>query len=87
MVVHACNPSIQEAEAGRSLILGQLGLHSEFEDSLRYTERPCQKERKKERNSPPEFCTKTCSFWKLADLRHCLIISIYFYFEYILKNN
>jgi hypothetical protein len=30
MVVYACNSSIQEAEAGRLKVSGQLGLHSEI---------------------------------------------------------
>jgi hypothetical protein len=29
MVVHTCNPSAQEAEAGGSRVQGQPGLHSE----------------------------------------------------------
>jgi hypothetical protein len=41
MVVHAFNPSTQEAEAGGSLSSGQPGLQSEFQDSQGYTEKPC----------------------------------------------
>jgi hypothetical protein len=41
MVVHSCNPSTQEVEAGGSQIRGQLGLHSKFQTSLGYIVRPC----------------------------------------------
>ena len=42
--MHAFNPSTLEAEAGESLwVQGQPGLHSEFQDSLGYTEKPCLK--------------------------------------------
>jgi hypothetical protein len=34
MVLDTCNPSIQEDEAGKLQIGGQLGLHSEFQASL-----------------------------------------------------
>ena len=41
VVVHAFSPSTREAEAGGSLrVQGQPGLHSEFQDSLGYTEKP-----------------------------------------------
>jgi hypothetical protein len=41
MVAHACNSNTQEAEAGRCLwVQDQLGLHSEFQDSQSYTEKP-----------------------------------------------
>jgi hypothetical protein len=36
MVMYTCNPSLQEAEAGRSQIGDQLRLHSKFEASLGY---------------------------------------------------
>lgn len=35
VVAHICNPSMWEAEVGRSQIQGQLGLHREFEASLK----------------------------------------------------
>ena len=40
-VVHACNPSTWEAEAGGLLSSGQPGLQSEFQDSQGYIEKPC----------------------------------------------
>jgi hypothetical protein len=40
MVMHAFNPSTQEAEAGGSLaVWGQPGLQSEFQDSQGYTQK------------------------------------------------
>jgi hypothetical protein len=30
MVVHSCNPNIQEAEAGGLRVLSHFGIHSEF---------------------------------------------------------
>jgi hypothetical protein len=45
-VVHAFNPSTQEAEAGRG-VPGQPGLQSEFQDSQGYTEKPCLKNKNK----------------------------------------
>jgi hypothetical protein len=39
MVVHACNLSTQDAEAGEFLIWGQSELHSEYEVSLDYKAR------------------------------------------------
>ena len=44
MVVHAFNPSTQEAEAG------QPGLQSEFQDSQSYTEKPCLEKTNKQTN-------------------------------------
>jgi hypothetical protein len=41
VVVHAFNPSTWEAEAGEFLSRGQPGLHSEFQDSQGYAEKPC----------------------------------------------
>lgn len=38
MAAHNCNPSTQQAKAGRSL---QVGLHSEFNASLDHIETPC----------------------------------------------
>jgi hypothetical protein len=43
MVVHAFNPSTQEAEAGGFLSSRPAGLQSEFQDSQGYTEKPCLK--------------------------------------------
>ena len=42
MVVHACNPSTQEAEAGEFLhsVQGNPGLQSDLQDSQSYTEKP-----------------------------------------------
>jgi hypothetical protein len=40
MMVHVCNHSIQEAEAGGLHANSQCGLDSEFETGLDYTVRP-----------------------------------------------
>lgn len=40
LVVHACHPSHQEAEAGGSRVQGHPWLHSKLEGSLGYS-RPC----------------------------------------------
>lgn len=41
-VVHAFNLSTWEAGADRSLrVQGHLGLHTEFQDSQSYTDKPC----------------------------------------------
>ena len=47
-VVHAFNPSTQEAEAVHFRVRGQPGLQSEFRDSQSYTEKPCLEKTKKE---------------------------------------
>jgi hypothetical protein len=47
VVAHACNPSTQEAEAGR--VRGQPGLQSESQDSQGYTEKPCLGKKKKKK--------------------------------------
>jgi hypothetical protein len=47
MVALACNSSTRDAKEERSLSLGHLGLHGEFETSLGYTVRLCLKKRKK----------------------------------------
>jgi hypothetical protein len=39
LVVHACNPSTQEVEAGGSRVSGQPGLHIDFEANLGYIAR------------------------------------------------
>jgi hypothetical protein len=46
VVAHTFNPSIWEAEAGRSLSLRPAGLQSEFQDSQVYTEKPSGKNTK-----------------------------------------
>jgi hypothetical protein len=46
VVVHAFNPTTQEAEAGGFLSLRQPGLQNEFKDSQGYTEKPCLKKQK-----------------------------------------
>jgi hypothetical protein len=57
MVVHAFNPSTQEAKTGESLwIWGQPGLQSEFQDSQGYT--ACPKIPKQTNNPPPNNQTK-----------------------------
>jgi hypothetical protein len=47
MVLHNCNPSTWEAEAGGLWVWGQPGLYSKFQASLEYILRPCLKEGKK----------------------------------------
>jgi len=48
-MAHASNPSIWEAEAGRSLWVGnQPVLHSEFQDSQGYPEKPCLRKTNKQ---------------------------------------
>ena len=62
MVVHACNLSTQEAEAGGFLhsVQGNPGLQSELQDSQSYTEKPClkktnkQKKPKKQKTKKPK---------------------------------
>lgn len=47
IVVHACNPNIQEAKAGGLLrVPGHSGLHREFQASLSYIMGPCFKNKK-----------------------------------------
>lgn len=43
VAVHTCEPSGQTAEVRGLRSPGQLGQHSDFQDSLSYTERPCLK--------------------------------------------
>jgi hypothetical protein len=65
MVAHAFNSSTREAKAGGflSLIRGQPGLQSEFQDSQSYTEKPClEKNQKQNKNK------------KQKNLRKCLIM-------------
>lgn len=51
-VVHTLSPRIQEAEAGRYLcVQDQSGLHSKFQDSQDYTEKPCLQNKEKEKDS------------------------------------
>jgi hypothetical protein len=53
VVVHAFNPSTQEAETG------QPGLQSEFQDSQGYTEKPClEKQNKTKQNKTKQNKTK-----------------------------
>jgi hypothetical protein len=47
VVVHSNNSSTKEVEVGGSLVRGQPGLHNEFQVSLSYIAKPCQKKRKK----------------------------------------
>jgi hypothetical protein len=47
VVAHAFNPSTWEAEAGGFLSSRPAGLQSEFQDSQRYTEKPCPEKPKK----------------------------------------
>jgi hypothetical protein len=47
VVAHALNPNTWEAEAGGFLSLRQPGLHSEFQDSQGYTEKPYLENKKK----------------------------------------
>jgi hypothetical protein len=49
MVVHAFNPSTQEAEAGEFLSSRPSWSQSEFQDSQGYTEKPCLGKKKKKR--------------------------------------
>jgi hypothetical protein len=66
MVVHAFNPSTQEAEAGRFLS-SRPGLQSEFQDSQGYTEKPCLEKTKKQTNKQ----TKRMSTQGLYDGAKC----------------
>ena len=54
MVVHACNLSTQEAEAGGFLhsVQGNPGLQSEIQDSQSYTEKPCLKKKQTNKEMP-----------------------------------
>jgi hypothetical protein len=47
MAIQACNPSIQQAEAGGSQVQGQPGVHSQFKASLGYTVRSVSKTKTK----------------------------------------
>jgi hypothetical protein len=51
VVVHAFNPSTQEAEAGGFLSSRLAGLQSEFQDSQGYTEKPCLEKNKKQKQT------------------------------------
>jgi hypothetical protein len=42
-VIHSYNPNPPEIEAGGSGVQSQLGLHSEFQDSMGYIVIPCLK--------------------------------------------
>ena len=47
MVAHSFNPIIWKAEAGRSLgVWSQTGLHSKFQESQNYVQKPCLKKNK-----------------------------------------
>jgi hypothetical protein len=61
VVVHAFNPSTQEAEAGG--VWGQPGLQSEFQDSQGYTERSCLKQTNKQTNENNNNNNKECVFF------------------------
>jgi hypothetical protein len=50
VVAHAFNPSTWEAEGGDFWVRGQPGLQSEFQDSQDYTEKPCLKNKNKNKN-------------------------------------
>lgn len=50
MMVHACEPSTREADAGGfAQLRGQLGMHSEFEASQDYITRPRVKNKAKQK--------------------------------------
>jgi hypothetical protein len=49
VVVHAFNPSTQEAEAGGFLSSRPTWSMSEFQDSQVYTEKPCLEKKKKKK--------------------------------------
>ena len=51
MVAHAFNPSTGEVEADDLWVGGQLGLQSEFQDSLVYTEKSCLGLKKKKKKN------------------------------------
>lgn len=64
-VLHACNPSIHEAEAGKSEIQDHLWLHREFKAGLGYSETLSQNKETKwscawcrdpVKNRPPHLC-------------------------------
>jgi hypothetical protein len=59
-VAHAIYLSSQEAEAGSSLwVQGQPALHSEFQDSHNYTEKPCLEKKTKPKPTSKRNITKT----------------------------
>ena len=49
MVAHTFNPSTREADAGGFWVRGQSGLQSELQDSQGYTEKPCLKNKTKQK--------------------------------------
>jgi hypothetical protein len=56
VVTHACNPSIQEAEAGESQVPGQLGLHSKSsKPSLGCLAKPYLKKKKERKKEKPQL--------------------------------
>ena len=69
-VAHAFNPSIWETEAGRFLSSRQPGLQSEFQDSQDYTEKPCLKKTKtnKQKNKTNKNKTKQGKTWLLLGM-------------------
>jgi hypothetical protein len=61
VVAHAFNPSPWEAEAVDFLVRDQDGLHSEFQESQGYTEKPCLEKQTTKQNpqNPKTPKTKT----------------------------
>lgn len=50
---HTCNSSSQEAEAGKSKVLGQPGVHCDFKAALNYVQESVLTENKKKRKKKP----------------------------------
>ena len=67
MVVHAFDPSTQEAEQADLWVQGQPGLQSEFQDSQDYTEKPClEKPKPKQTNKQPHPHTHQLTLKRLC---------------------
>ena len=70
------NPSIQEAEAGVSLLVrGQPDLHNKFQNSQGSTEKPCLKKLKQNKTKDTKFCDRTN--WHVFCLRAFLSCGIF----------
>jgi hypothetical protein len=65
VVAHAFNPSTREAEAGGFL---SSALQSEFQDSQGYTEKPCLKTPKTNKQTNKQIKIKT---YRVGDIAQC----------------